>query len=264
VLRRTVELLSRNVVLRRRLPTEFGGGRMYISPAARLKYWKPNIYVQERFLFDIARLLIQPGDVVWDAGANNGVFSVAAAGVAGPQGEVLAFEADTWLANLIRRTALILPSSYAPIDVLNVAVCDQLGLAEFAIAARSRAANFLVQAGGSSQSGGIRNTYRVLTIGLDTMLDLAPAPRVIKIDIEGAELMAFRGATKLLNQIRPRIVCEVDEKNAEPLAQQFTAANYLMFDAEHLEQHPQRISLPTLNTLFLPADDPLVPQIEKA
>ena len=44
--RRVLEFLSRSVVLRKRLPSQFGGGVMYVTPAARLAYWKPNIAEQ--------------------------------------------------------------------------------------------------------------------------------------------------------------------------------------------------------------------------
>jgi len=257
VLRRSLEILSRNVILKRRLTEEFGGGVMYISPAARLKYWKPNIVSQERFLFDMAKLLVSPADVVWDIGANAGVFSVAASSVAGPTGRILAFEADSWLVNLVLRTARSLGAQYSMIDVINVAVASELGFADFAIAARSRASNFLVSAGGSDQAGGVRSTYRVLTIGLDSMLSITLPPKVIKIDIEGAELMALRGGTRIVNEIRPRILCEVDKKNAEGIRDLFLKGNYRIYDAENSGRRPVPTDMPTLNTLFLPSEDPL-------
>lgn len=235
---------------------------MYITPAARLSYWKPNIAFQEKFLFDIADLLVRPGDVVWDVGSNNGVFAVAAAGRAGAAGEVLAFEPDTWLGSLIRKTAAKLPRGYASIDVLNVAIAKNMGLAEFAIAARSRAANFLVVAGGSGVSGGIRSTYRVMTVGLDDILAFARAPRVIKIDIEWAEHLAFRGANRILQDIRPLIVCEVEPKNSPEVTRIGESNGYCMFDAENLTRPTQRVRSAVANTLFLPTEDPLVRYLE--
>lgn len=262
-MRRLAELLSRRIVFRRRLPDAFGGGKMYISPAARLQYWKPNIYYLERSLFDAAALLVRSGDVVWDAGANAGVFSVAAAGMAGATGRVLAFEADTWLVNLVMRTSQALNSNYAPLDVVNVAVADKHGFADFAIAARSRAANYLVKAGGSTQSGGVRMTYRVMTVGLDDMLAISERPNVIKVDIEGAELIVFSNAPRILKECRPRILCEVNIKNSRPIAELFRRSRYALFDYDNLSHGLNRTDVASRNTLFLPEEDSLIAKLQK-
>jgi FkbM family methyltransferase len=262
ILRSALEYVSRGVVLRRKLPQSFGDGHIYLTPAARLSYWKPNIGVQEKLLFDIADLLVSPGDAVWDVGSNNGVFAVAAAARAGAAGEVLAFEPDTWMGSLVRKTAAELPGGYAAIDVLNVAVADKIGLAEFAIAARGRAANFLVEAGGSPVSGGIRTKYRVLTVSLDDMLPCARPPKVIKIDIEWAEHLAFRGSLRMLRDVRPRIICEVQPKYAEELTQIAAAHGYFLFDAEADSSAPVRVQQAVHNTLFLPREDALVGHLD--
>jgi hypothetical protein len=137
-----------------------------------------------------------------------------------------------------------------------------MGLAEFAIASRSRAANFLVEAGGSSVSGGVRDKYRVLTVGLDDVLRFAPPPRVIKIDIEWAEHLAFRGAGRVLAEVRPRILCEVEPKNAREVTEILTSAGYWMFDAERPAGNPCRTTAAVANTLFLPSEDELAKDLD--
>jgi FkbM family methyltransferase len=257
MLRRLAELASRNIILRRKLPVSFGGGYMLITPAASLRYWKPDIYVQEKFLFDTARLLVEPGSSVWDLGANNGVFSVAAAGVAGRSGRIIAFEPDYWLANIIARTAQCLPKTYASIDVVAAAISEETGFAEFAIAERSRASNYLLRAGGSSQTGGIRSSYRTLTFSLDNFLDLEAKPNVIKIDVEGAEAMILRGAKRLLENVRPRLVCEVVEQNRAEVQSFLTQYDYRVFDGEH--SLPLReVASPSYNAICIPSEDPIL------
>src|SRR5437870_11528737 len=105
-LRRCAERLSRGRVLKRRLPAEFGKTPLYVSPDSQLKYLKIGREAFDAELLQVALDEIGPGMVVWDVGANVGVFTFAAASLA-ESGSVLAIEADIWLTQLIRRSANI-------------------------------------------------------------------------------------------------------------------------------------------------------------
>jgi len=77
--RTLAEHLSRGRVLKRRLPAEFGAAPIFVSPDAALCFWHKDLANCDPALLDAARELVQPGDVVWDVGANVGLFSFAAA-----------------------------------------------------------------------------------------------------------------------------------------------------------------------------------------
>jgi hypothetical protein len=49
----------------------------------------------------------------------------------------------------------------------------------------------------------------VTSVSLDDFARDHPAPRVVKIDVEGAELRVLRGAERLLREHRPILVCEL-------------------------------------------------------
>lgn len=104
LLRTFLERLSRNRVHKRHLPADFGSAPILTSPDASLRFWKPRI---ESDLFDFAREFVKSDSVVWDVGANVGLFTVAAAQRAGASGKVIAVEADIWLAELLRKTATL-------------------------------------------------------------------------------------------------------------------------------------------------------------
>ncbi len=252
MLRTLLETLSRGRVLRRHMPPELGGFPIFVSPDASLKLWRRDLRRVDPLLFALAAELVDPGAAVWDVGANVGLFALAAAFRAGPAGSVLAVEPDAWLAGLIRRSSLALPAACAPIAVLAAAVSDAPGTAELVIAARGRATNHLASVGGSTQSGGARGVERVAVETLDGLLARFPAPRLVKIDVEGAEARGLAGAARLLAEVRPAVVCEVAAENAAAVGGIFAAHGYALFDATAAPADRRPLAGPVWNTLALP------------
>lgn len=58
ILRGLAENLARGVIIKRTLPSNVGGAKIYVSPDAQLKYLKLNLGAAERCLLDQARLLV--------------------------------------------------------------------------------------------------------------------------------------------------------------------------------------------------------------
>jgi FkbM family methyltransferase len=212
------------------MPTPFHGD-IFVSPASMLKLWRPDIEKTDPALFRWASSVVARGDVVWDIGANVGLFSFAAASVVGPDGYVLAIEPDTWLSELLRRSARTGADRRGRVDVLTVAVSDSVDVVALNIAARGRAANYIQTVEGSTQTGGVRHQNMVMTVTLDWLLERFPAPDVLKIDIEGAEVLALVGGAHLLGAIAPIVICEVRERNAAEVTALLTRYGYELFDA---------------------------------
>lgn len=142
----------------------------------------------------LARMLA-PGQVMFDLGANVGFYTLLAARRVGPGGRVVAFEPlegnVAYLRRHLRRNAV------ANVEVIQAAVADRPGTARFA-PHRSNAMGRL------SDSGDLE----VPVVSLDALFEAGslPRPDVLKIDIEGAELRALRGAERLLRTARPCIL----------------------------------------------------------
>src|SRR5688572_22539499 len=99
MLRSLLEGFSRDRVLRRRLPTEYGGHTLLVSPDSALMYWRRDLGRTDPLLLRLAADLVRPGATVWDIGANVGLFSFAAAFQAGRSGYVVAVEPDDLLSS---------------------------------------------------------------------------------------------------------------------------------------------------------------------
>lgn len=249
MLRTLAERLSRGRSYRRRLPRAYGGCRMYISPECGLSYWFG--LRSSAKLLDNAAETVKPGNIVWDVGANMGLFSFAAAGLAGPTGHIYSFEPDVTLVSLLRRSARLNPQA-APVEIIPCAVSDSVSLAKFNIAVRSRASNSLAGFG-ASQTGGIRETQTVPTISLDWVAERIPPPDVLKIDVEGAELGVFRGAARLLESRRPMIIFESDPENRAEVSAQLFSLGYTLYDSDLPAPRREPLREPAYNTLAVPS-----------
>jgi FkbM family methyltransferase len=246
--RAALEQLSHRIVKRRRLPAPFSAARIYMSSEGGLRYLRPRLGGIDPPLLRLAAELIQPGDVVWDIGANLGLFSFAAAIAAGPSGRVLAVEPDALLVGLLRRSAAA-NHGHAPVEVLPTAVADDLGVAQFHIARRNRATSHL-DGFGTDQAGGIRTTELVLTVTLDWLAERFPTPDILKIDVEAAELKVLKGATSVLRTF-PTIICEIDACNATIAGDLLAAHGYILYDALQPASERVPIAAPSRNTLAI-------------
>lgn len=253
-LRRLAECFSRNVVLRRKLPERFGGRPMLVTPDSRLGYWRKSLERVEPGLFRWADTFVSEGMCVWDVGANVGVFSVAAAVRAGPDGDVVAVEPDLEMARLLRRSAELegeRPS--APVTVLPLAAGENNELVELQVAERGRSSNFIGMYRGGTQAGGVRESHQVLSVSLDWIGRHVRPPDVLKVDVEGGELAVLRGARGMLDDYRPVVLAEVYERNREEVGDLLDEIGYRFFDATRkLEEDPKPLPKPTSETLCLP------------
>lgn len=251
--RTILERLSRNVILSRTFPKDLGQKPLLVSPGAALAYWKPGLENIDPMLLNIVRKFIQQGQVVWDIGSNMGLFAFAAAYRVCPSGRVLAVEADSWCVNLLRRSGRLPQNQNLNVDILPVAVSNKVGIAKFNIANRGRATNFLTNVNGSSVTGGIRETISVPSVSLDWLLTEYAKPDFVKIDVEGAELLALQGAQSLLTTARPQLMCEVQESNAQTVSEILQSHGYVMYDAENLST-PTALTIATENIVAIPSE----------
>jgi FkbM family methyltransferase len=251
LLRRMAEKLSRGMVFRRKLPATFGNTPIYVSPACGLRYLRSNLGSADPTLLRLAEELIKPGDVVWDVGANLGLFAFAASHLATSSGAVYAFEPDVWLVNLLRRSAGEAPNKNAPVTVVPAALSSDLGFATFNISERSRATSSL-EGFGSSIAGRTLESQTVVTLTLDWLLGHIPPPQVLKVDVELAEAAVFAGAQRMLKEIRPKMIVEVGARYAVPIGQLLHEQDYAIYDGDQPQESRTELEEAPFTTLAVP------------
>jgi FkbM family methyltransferase len=160
----------------------------------------------ERELVNVFKKMLKPGMTVLDLGANIGYFSVLASGLVGNRGQLHAFEpAPTCFTRLKKNLA-----AFSWAHVHSIAVGDEPGTARFHFSHKGNETGWgslLPDDNVSAQE----ITVPVLT--LDTWAHNQAIRRVdlIKMDLEGAEYRAIKGAEALLCQHRPLVVAELNE-----------------------------------------------------
>lgn len=252
MIRSFLENATRGWKFRRRLPREYGSAPIWITPAGGLKYLVQNMRDIDPMLLSFCDKYVKPGAVVWDIGANVGLFSIASAALAGATGKVFSCEPDVWLVQLLRKSASLQSEKSAPMDILPIGVAGSLGLNRFALAKRSRATNHL-EGYGSTMAGGVREWTTIFCVTLNWMSENLPLPDVLKIDVEGAEGELLGAADDLFVKKRPVVLVEVNPGSMDFVSKFLLRHKYRLLDADQFgEEVPAKAD--TANILALPLD----------
>ncbi|HXP79478.1 MAG TPA: FkbM family methyltransferase [Verrucomicrobiae bacterium] len=148
--------------------------------------------------------VLEPGMIFFDVGANAGVFAIGAAKKIGGNG-VFAFEPCSSTFELLKRNLLL--NHLADVNVVQMALGDSVGVGMLQVNAPGKdGLNTLGQAThpGSKVVG--QESVRITTVDVFMKDHKIPRVDVMKVDIEGAELMMFRGARELLDRADAPII----------------------------------------------------------
>ncbi len=175
------------------------------DPEQRKMYFFQEYH--ERYEARLLRTVLQPGASFWDVGANIGYFSLLAATVVGPRGQVVAWEPGPEAFQQLQDNIAL--NNVLQVYALPLAVADQEGTARLYLHGGE------ADTGATLFQGGARSQYHeVQTTTLDTFFRQhgGPPPQLLKIDVEGAELAVLQGAVSLLADHSPLLLVEMEEK----------------------------------------------------
>jgi FkbM family methyltransferase len=176
--------------------------------------------------------LLRPGDVFLDVGAHIGFHTVLGASLVGPLGRVYAFEADPALCERLQENV----SAFPWVRAVGQAVWKHAGKLSFERASDTGESGWgtltLVRSRGEGQIIDVAATSLDNWMAANSVREL----RGIKIDAEGSEYAILKGASCLLDQMRPFLVLEMNDillrqsgASAAELAAELRRFDYVLF-----------------------------------
>lgn len=141
----------------------------------------------------LLRRALREGDGFIDGGANIGVYAMLAATLVGPSGRVIAFEPFPAHASRLRANAAL---NGFQIELRTAALTDRSGTVSFVT---NRDVSNRIQ----TRTDADTDTIEVECTTLDDALAELPDFTIGKLDLEGSEIDALKGATRMLRQGNP-------------------------------------------------------------
>jgi FkbM family methyltransferase len=173
--------------------------------------------VFERECWNFVKGFVRPGMVVFDLGANLGQYTLLSAKAVGPGGKVHSFEPSSSMFEELRFNIDL--NDVSALCVANrLAVSDTRGIAWLSKHAPGGEVFDSLAPDHLSSQQKVTGYEKVETTTVDAYVRENDIPRVdfLKIDIEGAELPALRGARKLLSDgDAPTILVELADVTAQ-------------------------------------------------
>jgi len=194
------------------------GNRMLIRPLVRGDTEAlSEIYFEK--IYDWLEQSIKPNMILIDAGAHIGFFTVRASGILGLKGTVVAIEPHPENYQLLLRNVAL--NSLENVIPVNIALSDTAGLTELHVSHDTSAHSLTPNRSGKK-----------LVIKCDTMDNLlnklmlpGKTSILVKMDVEGSEFKALRGAKNLLEGTNLKIIteCHSSIKEAKRICEYLTA-----------------------------------------
>lgn len=181
------------------------GAPLLLDLQTEKDYW---LGTYEPELLEALADLVLPGMVAYDLGANIGYITLLLARLAGPQGQVFAFEALP--ANLERlRLNLKLNEMEDRVSVIPGAVGNSHQPVQFLVGPSGGTGK--TQGSAGRQELAYSRSISVPGIVLDDFVYALgnPPPALMKIDIEGGEVLALPGMRRILTEARPLVCLEL-------------------------------------------------------
>ena len=194
-----------------RSPVQHGGVSMeFVTPNYLCRYRADSFSHKEP---DTLTWLenIPEGAVLWDVGANIGLYSIYAAKKS--KAVVFAFEPSVFNLEILARN-IYHNGLQKCITIVPIALSYTVNSSSFKLSSTSWGGALSSFGEDFDQHGGVLNSifeYQIMGMTMDAAITLLniPAPRYIKIDVDGIEHFILRGGVKTLESVES-VLLEID------------------------------------------------------
>jgi FkbM family methyltransferase len=202
--------------------------------------------------------LLHRGDIFFDVGAHYGWMSLVACHCVGAMGRVVAFEPSPPLVKFLQYHKKANRFHQMEIVPKAVADCGDPMVPFHLVDCGGSSLNSLIDHRSESNTGLVREkaTIQVETLSLDEYCKITNLrPQLVKIDVEGAELLVLQGSKRLLGECRPTFIVAVhpmwmpENQSAAELFELFRVHGYKVGDSKVVQYGGAE----TGDYLFLPS-----------
>jgi FkbM family methyltransferase len=210
------------------------GLKLEVNLKRNVMFWTQGLAAFETECVAILRSIVEPGDTFFDVGANIGFYATLAARLVGERGTVVAFEPDPQNLKLLRRNASL--NKCDNLEVRPVAVGAEEGQASFSLDSATGATGHLGEDLTQGEETVGQGRVIIVQTEVETIDSVARSakvrPNVIKLDIEGGECEALRGARNVLAESRPIVISELNGAGGQEVLEILSGAGYRIWDLE--------------------------------
>jgi len=188
-------------------------------------------------LFGFMEKYLKPGMTFVDVGANIGSHTLHASRLVGRTGKVFSIEADPKTFDLLQRN--IRSNGVTNAHLLNRCVSDKKAEVLFNVDSNSARSSLVRQ--GASQ----------INLHADCLDDLLPSGLpvdLLKIDVEGAELLVLKGAARVFRDAPPRVVVFEASSNQSAIQGFLVSHGYRLYKFDRSNACLREVASPVFNT----------------
>lgn len=174
------------------------------DPQVGVHIYESKVY--EGNITDYVRKTLGEGDVFVDIGANIGYFTSLAASIVGPRGRVIAIEPGASNTKFLMLNKQI--NGFDQVEVTPAAASEKCDIMLYDSSASN---GFVTEISGDSAEGDIARLFAsdiVYAVTVDDKCRSLDKVDMIKIDIEGAEYLAMKGAINTIRKYQPIVISE--------------------------------------------------------
>ncbi len=172
-----------------------------LSLLATFGYYS-TVNEHEKTTTDVFKKVVQQGDVVLDLGANLGYFSLLARTLVGPEGKVFAFDPEPKNYEYLKKN-IALNKFSDNVEAHQLALSNKAGFVDLFICPYDSGHHTINQKEGITAYKETRGKIEKVVVPAVTIDSMGfPKVDVIKMDVEGSEVMALEGMELLLKRSR--------------------------------------------------------------